>query len=193
MALPKPLSDLAQGANRKFQECIGYTLRYYRETVLCPCLWIFMRSIWKENRQLIRHCLHKHHHVHHALFSYLLDLRHSKVYLRHWYLLGYLGAIAISVLPLLADYVDHKSRGTCAAFLVLMSSLGALASAEINFSILNNVSSENKIYIQYGVISALIMLLGLSYTLVCLKPGNDYYTRGNNKRRSVKELLSVAK
>ena len=40
-----------------------------------------------------------------------------------------LGAIAISVVPLLADYVEHSSRGTCAAFLVLMSSLGALASA----------------------------------------------------------------
>lgn len=105
----------------------------------------------------------------------------------------YAGAIAISVLPLLADYVDHKSRGTCAAFLVLMSSLGALASAEINFSILNNVSSENKIYIQYGVISTLVLLLGLSYTILCLKPGNDYYTRGSNKRRSVKELLAVAK
>ena len=55
------------------------------------------------------------------------------VILRCFYATGkvrnYLGAIAISVVPLLADYVDHKSRGTTAAFLVLMSSLGALSSA----------------------------------------------------------------
>jgi len=95
--------------------------------------------------------------------------------------------------PLLADYVDHKSRGTCAAFLVLMSSLGALSSAEINFSVLNNVSSDSKIFIQYGIISALIMLIGLAYTLVCLKPGNDYYARGKKVNRSPKELLQVAK
>jgi len=105
----------------------------------------------------------------------------------------YSGAIAISVVPLLADYVDHKSRGTCAAFLVLMSSLGALSSAEINFSVLNNVSSDSKIFIQYGIISALIMLIGLAYTLVCLKPGNDYYARGKKVNRSPKELLQVAK
>lgn len=74
-----------------------------------------------------------------------------------------------------------------------MSSLGALASAEINFSILNNFSSDKKIYIQYGVISTIILVLGLFYTLVCIKPGNDYYTRGKNQRRSIKELLAVAK
>jgi Na+/melibiose symporter-like transporter len=94
------------------------------------------------------------------------------------------GAIAISVVPLLADYVDHKSRGTCAAFLVLMSSLGALSSAEINFSVLNNVSSDSKIYIQYGIISAMIIVIGLIYTLICLKPGNDYYTKGKRVHRS---------
>jgi len=94
-------------------------------------------------------------------------------------------------MPLLADYVSHGSRGTSAAFLVLMSSLGALASAEINFSILNNVNSDQKIYIQYGSISALILVLGLFYTLVCLKPGSDYYSKA--KKGSVKELVQVAK
>lgn len=82
------------------------------------------------------------------------------------------------MVPLLADYVDHKSRGTCAAFLVLMSSLGALSSAEINFSVLKNISGDNKIYIQYGIISSLILLIGLGYTLICLKSGNKYYSRG---------------
>ena len=53
----------------------------------------------------------------------------------------YLGAIAIAVVPLLADYVDHKSRGTCAAILVFMSSIGALVSAELNFTILSKVDS----------------------------------------------------
>ena len=52
------------------------------------------------------------------------------------------GAIAISVVPLLADYVHFKSRGTCAAILVFMSSLGAVSSAFINFSILSNINSE---------------------------------------------------
>ncbi len=51
----------------------------------------------------------------------------------------YLGAIAISVIPLLADYVSHKSRGTCAAILVFMSSIGALSSAFINFTILDKI------------------------------------------------------
>jgi hypothetical protein len=74
-----------------------------------------------------------------------------------------------------------------------MSSLGALASAEINFSILNNMTQDGKIYIQYGVISVIVLLLGLAYTLICLKPGNDYYSRGKNQRRSIKELLAVAK
>lgn len=113
--------------------------------------------------------------------------------LRDWYCVCYSGAIAISVVPLLADYVDHKSRGTCAAFLVLMSSLGALSSAEINFSVLNNVSSDQKIYIQYGIISSLILVIGLIYTLVCLKPGNEYYARGRQRHRTPKELLQVAK
>ena len=74
-----------------------------------------------------------------------------------------------------------------------MSSLGALTSAEINFSILNGFDSDKKLFIQYGIISLLIMLIGLFYTLVCLKPGNDYYMRGSSRRRSAKELLQVAK
>lgn len=49
------------------------------------------------------------------------------------------GAIAISVIPLLADYVHQKSRGTCAAFLVFMSSIGALSSAFLNFTILSKL------------------------------------------------------
>ena len=52
------------------------------------------------------------------------------------------GAIAISVIPLLADYVHFKSRGTCAAILVFMSSIGAVSSAFINFSILSQVNTE---------------------------------------------------
>ena len=74
-----------------------------------------------------------------------------------------------------------------------MSSLGALASAEINFSILNNVDSDQKIYIQYGSISILILLIGLFYTLVCLKNGNNYYSHGKVQKRNVKELIKVAK
>lgn len=150
-------------------------------------LWLPLRSLRQEIRQSLWHHCHQRHHDGHALFTRLLGLCRTQMRLRHRYILHHSGAIAISVLPLLADYVDHKSRGTCAAFLVLMSSLGALASAEINFSILNNLTSDSKIYIQYGVISVIIFLLGLSYTLICIKPGNDYYApRGQNQRRSVK-------
>lgn len=74
-----------------------------------------------------------------------------------------------------------------------MSSLGALASAELNFSILNNVETDKKIFIQYGTISAIILLLGLAYTLFCLKGGNEYYPRKSGGRRSVKELIGVAR
>ena len=49
------------------------------------------------------------------------------------------GAIAITVIPLLADYVNQKSRGTCAALLVFMSSIGALSSAFLNFTILSKL------------------------------------------------------
>ena len=88
------------------------------------------------------------------------------------------GAIAISVVPLLADYVGHESRGTCSAILVFMSSVGAVSSAFINFTILNNIDSHKKIYIQYGVISILILVIGITYTLVCLREGNKYYLEG---------------
>lgn len=128
-----------------------------------------------------------------AIFTKLLVLRLSKMYLCNWYIYNYSGAIAISVIPLLADYVSHKSRGTSAAFLVLMSSLGALTSAYINFTLLNNVSSDKKIFLQYGIISSIIIVIGLLYTGFCLKAGNDYYTRGGNQRRSIKDLVAVAK
>lgn len=89
--------------------------------------------------------------------------------------------------------MSHKSRGTCAAFLVLMSSLGALSSAELNFTLLNNFSSDRKIFLQYGVISGLILVIGTFYSVFCLKAGNEYYSRGVAQRRSMKELIAVAK
>lgn len=88
------------------------------------------------------------------------------------------GAIAISVVPLLADYVHPSSRGTCAAILVFMSSVGAVSSAFINFTILSSISIENKIYLQYGVISLLILIIGITYTCLFLKSGNQYYLTG---------------
>ena len=90
------------------------------------------------------------------------------------------------MVPLLADYVNHKSRGTSAAFLVLMSSIGALASAYINFTLLNNIGGDNKIFYQYGVNCSIIIVLGLIYTCYCLKAGNDYYCKNANQRRSFK-------
>ena len=88
------------------------------------------------------------------------------------------GAIAISVVPLLADYVSQENRGTCAAILVFMSSVGAVSSAFINFTILSSLDSHRKIYIQYGVIASLVLLIGITYTLVCLKKGNSYFLGG---------------
>lgn len=82
-----------------------------------------------------------------------------------------LGAIAISVVPLLADYIHHKSRGTCAAILVLMSSIGAVSSAFLNFTILSKIDSESKLNLQYGTVAIIILVLGLFYTCVCVKPG----------------------
>ncbi len=82
------------------------------------------------------------------------------------------GAISISVIPLLADYVNHKSRGTCAAFLVFMSSIGALSSAFLNFTILSKIESSYKIYIQYNTAAVLILIIGLFYTCYNLKDGN---------------------
>jgi MFS family permease len=88
------------------------------------------------------------------------------------------GAIAISVVPLLADYVHRESRGTCAAILVFMSSIGAVSSAFINFTILSSVDVNYKIYLQYGVISGIILVIGIAYTMLCLKNGNTYYSGG---------------
>lgn len=88
------------------------------------------------------------------------------------------GAIAISVVPLLADYVNAESRGTCAAILVFMSSVGAVSSAFINFTILSSINIEKKINLQYGVISLLILIIGIFYTCFCLKKGNQYYITG---------------
>jgi hypothetical protein len=67
-----------------------------------------------------------------------------------------------------------------------MSSCGALASAEINFSLLSNINDNSKIYVQYGVISIIILLVGLGYTLICLKSGNDYYSRSTGQRKTVR-------
>ena len=44
------------------------------------------------------------------------------------------GAIAIPVIPLLADYVHNDYKVTTSAVLVFMSSLGALASVETSFN-----------------------------------------------------------
>jgi MFS family permease len=96
------------------------------------------------------------------------------------------GAIAISVIPLLADYVNHKSRGTCAAILVFMSSIGALSSAFLNFTILSKLESSYKIYIQYNTAAVLILSIGLFYTLFALKPGNEYYTSNKQSKRTFK-------
>jgi MFS family permease len=94
------------------------------------------------------------------------------------------GAISISVIPLLADYVHRESRGRCAAILVFMSSLGALSSAFINFTILSKLEEDHKIYYQYVVISLLILIIGISYTILCLKTGNSYYMKGQNRKKS---------
>lgn len=61
-----------------------------------------------------------------------------------------------------------------------MSSLGAVSSAFINFTILSSIDidKDKKINLQYGVISLLILLLGVTYTLVCLKRGNKYFVSG---------------
>lgn len=93
----------------------------------------------------------------------------------------------------MADYVSHESRGTCAAILVFMSSVGAVTSAFINFTILKNIEGTAKIHMQYGVISLSILGLGILYTLICLKKGNTYYLKGENKKKSSKELVMVLK
>jgi MFS family permease len=74
-----------------------------------------------------------------------------------------------------------------------MSSFGALGSAEINFSLLENVGSEQKIYVQYGLIASMILVIGLLYSLLCLKPGNSYYPRSSKPNKTFKELVAEAK
>ena len=72
-----------------------------------------------------------------------------------------LGAIAISVIPLLADYVNPLSRGTCAAILVFMSSVGAVSSAFLNFTLLSSLDSDSKINYQYGIAGIIILVIGI--------------------------------
>ena len=95
------------------------------------------------------------------------------------------------MVPLLADYISHSSRGTSASILVLMSSLGALASAYLNFNLLDSFNQRVKIYMQYGVISGLILVVGSLYTCLCLKEGNQYYPPA--PKRNWKALLATAK
>lgn len=65
-----------------------------------------------------------------------------------------------------------------------MSSLGALASAYLNFTVLNEAHDAAKIFLQYGVASTIALVLGLTYTFFCLKPGNEYYNSVRNPRKS---------
>ena len=113
-----------------------------------------------------------HYNDDNALHDRVLSIYNIKMFLCSRYIKNYLGAIAISVIPLLADYVNHKSRGTCAAILVFMSSVGALTSAFLNFTILSRIDASYKIHIQYGIAAILILTLGLFYTIFCLKAGN---------------------
>ena len=104
------------------------------------------------------------------------------------------GAIAISVMPFLADYINHKSRGTCAAILVFMSSIGALSSAFLNFTILSKLDLNYKIYIQYNTAAFLIITVGLFYTLYNLKSGNKYYIGSRERqKKTFKELVKIGK
>lgn len=114
----------------------------------------------------------------------------------------YTGAIAISVVPLLADYVHNNSKGTCSAILVLMSSFGALASAELNVTLLKNIDVGEKIKVQYLSAAAVTFVVGknrfhsgMTYTIGCLKPGNTYYLSGKLGRpdRTFKKMLKVGK
>ena len=73
-----------------------------------------------------------------------------------------------------------------------MSSIGAFVSAQINFSLLAALPASSKIYVQYGVISGLIFLIGMGYTCLCLKGGNDYYPQVR-EQRNFRMLLATAK
>ena len=103
------------------------------------------------------------------------------------------GAIAISVVPFLGDYIHNDSKGTSSAILVFMSSLGALASAEINFNILKNTIKDH-IYIQYLTAGSVTIVVGLLYSLICLKPGNSYYVNDQPKEpRSFAKMVQIGR
>jgi len=72
-----------------------------------------------------------------------------------------------------------------------MSSLGALSSAFLNFTLLSSIDSETKIYYQYGIISVLILVIGLTYSCFCLKGGNEYYARNAGEKRNFSEMFRV--
>ena len=74
-----------------------------------------------------------------------------------------------------------------------MSSLGAVSSAFINFTILSQEKGDKKIYLQYGVISVLILIIGVIYTVFLLKRGNKYYISGENEKKTIKQLIEVTK
>lgn len=65
-------------------------------------------------------------------------------------------------MPLLADYVHNNSKGTCSAILVLMSSLGALFSAELNVTLLKSIDMSQKIKLQYLCASGVTFVVGTS-------------------------------
>ena len=64
------------------------------------------------------------------------------------------------MVPLLADYVHNNSKGTCSAILVLMSSLGALFSAELNVTLLKSIDAGEKIKVQYLSAAAITLVVG---------------------------------
>lgn len=55
------------------------------------------------------------------------------------------------------------------------------------------MADHSKIYMQYGVISSIILLVGLGYSFFCLKPGCDYYPRFARGDKSFKELMDTVK
>jgi MFS family permease len=98
------------------------------------------------------------------------------------------GAIAVSVVPLLADYIHPDKKGVASSLSVFMSACGALASAEINYSLLSNIQGS-KIYIQYAVAASVTILVGLVYCAILVKAGNDYYAA--TERRTCAKLAVV--
>lgn len=103
------------------------------------------------------------------------------------------GAIAISVVPLLGDYIHNDSKGTSSAILVFMSSLGALTSAEVNLNILKN-TLKSHIYVQYLTAGGITVIIGLFYSLFCLKKGNSYYLNDQPKEpRSFGKMIQIGK